>query len=75
MIQSKGKDVAFLLRGYGRHTTKPMIVDARSHDTALVGDEALLLAEIATTIVARNRADGARLAEREGANIVIMDDG
>ena len=75
MLQLKGFSSAFLLRGYGRHSSEAIRVDLQKHDAATVGDEALLLAQIAPTVVARDRAEGARLAESEGAEIIVMDDG
>ncbi|HEX4160176.1 MAG TPA: tetraacyldisaccharide 4'-kinase [Rhizomicrobium sp.] len=75
MFRAQGIAVIFILRGYGRRSTETILVDAQKHAAAAVGDEALLLAEIAPTIVARDRAEGARLAEREGAEVIIMDDG
>jgi tetraacyldisaccharide 4'-kinase len=45
------------------------------HDAALVGDEALLLAEAAPTWVARDRAAGALAARGAGADALVLDDG
>jgi tetraacyldisaccharide 4'-kinase len=45
------------------------------HDSAAVGDEALLLAAAAPSWVARNRAAGVRDAEAAGAEAILLDDG
>ena len=75
LFRKKGAAVAFLARGYGRRSSDAMLVDTKKHDAGSVGDEALLLARVAPTIVSRNRAEGARLAERHGADVIVMDDG
>ena len=73
-LLARGKKIVFLTRGYGGSERGPLQVKA-AHTSAQVGDEALLLARVAPTIVARNRAQGAGLADRLGADIIIMDDG
>ena len=71
---ARGAAPHFLTRGHGGSQTGPLRVDPVRHDAAVVGDEALLLAAIAPTWVARDRLAGARAAAAAGASAIVMDD-
>ena len=75
VLKSKGWKPQFLSRGYGGTTTEPLLVNIQKHSSDIVGDEALLLAEICPTWVSSDRAKTAKLAIKNGANILILDDG
>jgi tetraacyldisaccharide 4'-kinase len=75
LLAAHGFQPAFLTRGYGGREAGPTRVDPVAHAAAAVGDEALLLAAVAPTVVAKDRAAGARFAASLGADAVIMDDG
>lgn len=66
---------AVLLRGHGGRLAGPVLVDPERHGAADVGDEALVHARHHSTIVARDRPAGVRLAADTGSDIVVMDDG
>lgn len=74
LLRAKGHRPYFLTRGYGGSERGPALA-TRGHGADVMGDEALLLARTAPTIVAHDRAAGARLAKGKGASVIIMDDG
>lgn len=76
LIQNKRPDlnVVFLTRGYGGKQDQPKRIEG--HETASdVGDEPLILAKHATTVVSSLRHNGACTAHDHGAELIIMDDG
>ena len=77
MLLAMGERPTFLTRGYGRAGARhaPLRVDLSRHHARDVGDEALLLAGVAPTFVGADRLASARLAAREGATVLILDDG
>jgi tetraacyldisaccharide 4'-kinase len=75
MLHAAGRRPFFLTRGYGGALAGPLTVEIEKHTARQVGDEPLLLARIAPTIVARDRVAGAAIAREAGAGIVVMDDG
>lgn len=75
LLREMGLKPAFLTRGYGGSLAGPHWVDARRDAVLAVGDEPLLLARHASTVVARDRPAGARLIEASQADVIVMDDG
>ncbi len=77
-LKRAGETPAFLTRGYGGALSADggaHLVDRRRHGAAETGDEPLLLARVANTVVARDRPSGALLALAGGASLIVMDDG
>lgn len=74
MLESAMMHPFFITRGYGGKLNNTY-VNNKKHTAREVGDEPLLLSRQAPVIVASNRHTGAKLALKEGADILIMDDG
>ena len=74
LLAEIGLQPHILSRGYGGHTRHTHCV-MPGDDWKTVGDEALLLARGAPCWVGRNRHASALAAVRDGATILLMDDG
>jgi tetraacyldisaccharide 4'-kinase len=75
-LLAAGHHPVALTRGYGgRHAGPHWVASTDTADD--VGDEALLLARIVPTLIARDRGAGARIAEGMSgpARVLVMDDG
>jgi tetraacyldisaccharide 4'-kinase len=77
LLQAQGQAPVFLTRGYGGSAPGPVWVEASAGAARRFGDEPLLLARVAPTLVARDRKAGVRMIEDSGRNVsaVVMDDG
>ncbi|MFL6688685.1 MAG: tetraacyldisaccharide 4'-kinase [Alphaproteobacteria bacterium] len=67
--------VRILTRGYGGRMRGPAVVHPRANSASETGDEALMLAVVAPVIISADRAAGAKLAEKKGVDVIVMDDG
>jgi tetraacyldisaccharide 4'-kinase len=76
-LKALGHQPVVLTRGYGGRLSGPLWVNAASDVALDVGDEALLLARAAPTLLARDRRLGARAIEAGSvpASVIVLDDG
>jgi tetraacyldisaccharide 4'-kinase len=76
-LKAAGHEPAALTRGYGGRLSGPYWVNGNTDVARDVGDEALLLAKAAPTLLARDRRLGARAIEigPHPVTVVVMDDG
>jgi tetraacyldisaccharide 4'-kinase len=75
LLREGGEQPFVISRGYGGTLAGPVRVDVARSNAAEVGDEPMLLAAHAPTIVARDRVAAARLAAEQGASALLLDDG
>jgi tetraacyldisaccharide 4'-kinase len=74
LLKGMGRKPAFLTRGYGG-AAKGVVQVSEDQSAAEVGDEPLLLASVAPTIVSADRVSGAKAIESSDADVIVMDDG
>lgn len=73
-LQGRGVAVHIISRGYGGRLKGPIRVEP-VHTAGMVGDEPMLLAQVAPTWIGADRAASARAAVAAGAEALLMDDG
>lgn len=74
LLGELGAHACFLTRGYGGTSEGPLLV-RKGQRAREVGDEPLLLADAAPTMVAADRVAGAKAIETTEASVIVMDDG
>ena len=75
LLLAVGERPCLITRGYGGRERGPLLVDLAVHGADAVGDEALLLARAAPTVVAADRVAGAHFAEQAKPTVLVLDDG
>ena len=75
LARGRGLKPGFVTRGYGGSARGPLLVDPAVHNAATVGDEPLLLAAAAPTVIGGDRVAGAKRLLEVGVTLVVMDDG
>lgn len=74
-VRKAGRNPGILSRGHGGAINSATVVKLERHNAHDVGDEALLHAALATTVVSPDRPEGATLLVEQGCDFIIMDDG
>ncbi|MEM7215002.1 MAG: tetraacyldisaccharide 4'-kinase [Pseudomonadota bacterium] len=74
-VRARGLQPGVLTRGHGGAITTPTVVKPQHHNAHDVGDEALLHASHAITVVSADRPSGAALLVEKGCEFILMDDG
>jgi tetraacyldisaccharide 4'-kinase len=74
LLKELGAKPCFLTRGYGGASKVATFV-SEGMSAAEVGDEPLLLAEHAPTMVSADRVASAKAIEQSDASVIVMDDG
>jgi len=78
IIKHYKKNLAFIGHGYKAHILKDnlyAVVDLKKHNAYDVGDEAMLLSQLAPTYVSKKRMVSILAAQADDMEIVILDDG
>lgn len=76
-LKARGEHPVILTRGYGGRLSGPLLADPEIHSATDTGDEPLLLAKAAPTVISRDRSAGAKaIADLvPAATVIVMDDG
>jgi tetraacyldisaccharide 4'-kinase len=74
LMQEKSLKFCVVTFGPGGKLIGPKLINA-SLPPEIAGDEALMLCEIAPTIIAKNKAQGVKLGDLMGFEYIIVDDG
>ena len=74
LLKKNGYNPHFVSKGYGGIESSNILVK-EWHSAKSVGDESLLLSEVAPTWIGKDRNKSFILAKEYGANCIIMDDG
>ncbi|MEM9277034.1 MAG: tetraacyldisaccharide 4'-kinase [Pseudomonadota bacterium] len=74
-VRTRGMRPGILTRGHGGAITAATVVKRDHHNAHDVGDEALLHAAHAITVVSADRPSGAAMLVKHGCDVILMDDG
>lgn len=74
LLSNDFSKIFVLTRGYLGKNKGPLIVKKTMHFKD-VGDESLIHAEFGSTCISKNKVEGAKLCRKNGADLIILDDG